>query len=45
REAAESTAITRAIRKCENNMAKAARLLGITRPTLYTLVEKYKIRV
>ncbi|HEY9135966.1 MAG TPA: PEP-CTERM-box response regulator transcription factor [Pseudomonadales bacterium] len=45
REAAESTAITRAIRKCENNMAKAARLLGVTRPTLYTLVEKYKIRV
>lgn len=45
REVAESIAITRAIRKCENNMAKAARLLGVTRPTLYTLVEKYKIRV
>lgn len=45
REVAERTAIIRAIRKCENNMAKAARLLGVTRPTLYTLVEKYKIRV
>ncbi len=42
---AERAAIITSIRKCENNMAKAARLLGITRPTLYTLVEKYKIRI
>ena len=45
REKAERTAIITSIRQCENNMAKAARLLGITRPTLYTLVEKYKIRI
>ena len=45
REKAERTAIITSIRKCENNMAKAARLLGITRPTLYTMVEKYKIRI
>lgn len=45
REAAERKAIINTIRKCDNNMAKAARLLGVTRPTLYTLVEKYKIRI
>ncbi len=45
RETAERKAIINTIRKCDNNMAKAARLLGVTRPTLYTLVEKYKIRI
>lgn len=45
REKAERKAIINTIRKSDNNMAKAARQLGITRPTLYSLVEKYKIRL
>ncbi|KZY31643.1 sigma-54-dependent Fis family transcriptional regulator [Oleiphilus sp. HI0078] len=43
RDAAEKTAITQAIHAAQNNMAQAARLLGITRPTLYNLTEKFGI--
>ena len=43
RDAAEKTAITQALLAAQNNMAKAARLLGITRPTLYNLTEKLGI--
>lgn len=43
REQAEKKAIQRALMQTNNNMAQTASLLGITRPTLYTLVEKYKI--
>ncbi|MBV1885193.1 MAG: PEP-CTERM-box response regulator transcription factor, partial [Gammaproteobacteria bacterium] len=45
RDAAEKKAISRALNNAGNNMAKAARLLGITRPTLYTMVSKYKLNV
>lgn len=45
RDAAEKKAISRALNNSGNNMAKAARLLGITRPTLYTMVSKYKLNV
>lgn len=45
REAAESVAIKRALAYCDNNITKTAQLLGVTRPTLYTLFDKYNIGV
>lgn len=44
REAAETTAIRRALNYADNNVSEAAKLLGITRPTLYGLFEKYGIQ-
>jgi two-component system NtrC family response regulator len=38
---AESKAIRVALTKCFGNVSKAAELLGITRPTLYDLLNKY----
>ena len=43
REHAERHAIIQALRISNFNMAGASRLLGITRPTLYNLTDKYKI--
>jgi two-component system NtrC family response regulator len=43
RENAERAAILQALQACDYNMAKASRLLGITRPTLYNLTDKYRI--
>ncbi len=43
RENAERQAITQALQASGYNMAKAARLLGITRPTIYNLTDKYHI--
>ena len=43
REAAETIAIKRALNYADNNVSVAAKLLGITRPTLYGLFEKYGI--
>ena len=43
RDNAERSAIIQAIQAAQNNMAQAARLLGITRPTLYNLTEKLGI--
>jgi two-component system NtrC family response regulator len=43
REYAESRAILQALQTSDYNMAQAARLLGVTRPTLYNLTDKYKI--
>jgi len=43
REHAESLAINKAYSLADKNMSKAAELLGITRPTLYSLIEKYSI--
>jgi len=43
REEAEKQAIHQALETAEYNMARAARLLGITRPTLYNLTDKYRI--
>jgi two-component system NtrC family response regulator len=43
RDDAERSAIIQAIQAAQNNMAQAARLLGITRPTLYNLTEKLGI--
>ncbi|MGM0569244.1 PEP-CTERM-box response regulator transcription factor [Marinobacter sp.] len=43
REAAERNAILQALKTTGFNMAQASRLLGITRPTLYNLTDKYRI--
>ena len=43
RENAERAAIMQALQFCNYNMAQASRLLGVTRPTLYNLTDKYKI--
>ncbi|MDX1817440.1 PEP-CTERM-box response regulator transcription factor [Marinobacter koreensis] len=43
REQAERQAILQALQSSSFNMAQAARLLGVTRPTLYNLTDKYKI--
>jgi two-component system NtrC family response regulator len=43
RENAESKAIRNAFLVAEHNMSKTAELLGITRPTLYSLIEKYHL--
>ena len=43
REQAETIAIKRALACADNNISHAAKLLGVTRPTLYTLFTKYGI--
>lgn len=44
REEAERKAIVRALQTAQYNMAQAARLLGVTRPTLYNLTDKYNLQ-
>ena len=44
REAAEAKAITRALKAATNNITDAASALGITRPTLYSMMEKYGLK-
>ena len=41
---AETRAIRRALASANDNVSQAAKLLGITRPTLYDLMEKYGIQ-
>ncbi len=43
REKAETLAIQKAYALSEGNMSKTAELLGVTRPTLYSLIEKYEL--
>ncbi len=43
RELAETSAIKRALSYSDDNMSKTAKLLGISRPTLYSLLAKYSI--
>ncbi len=43
RENAERHAIVQALRTCNFNIAQTSRLLGVTRPTLYNLTDKYRI--
>jgi len=43
REKAETIAIQKAYALTKGNMSKTSELLGITRPTLYSLIEKYGI--
>ena len=44
RREAEGQAIRRALVHASGNISKAAKSLGITRPTLYDLLEKYEIK-
>jgi len=44
REAAETLAIVRAMSYTDNNVSRTAELLGVTRPTLYSLLRKYGIK-
>ena len=44
REAAESHAVRRAIARSDGNISNAAKLLGISRPTLYDLMKGYNIQ-
>lgn len=41
RDNAEKAAIVQAVSAAENNMAKASRMLGVSRPTLYSMLEKH----
>jgi len=43
REQADRIAITRAITRSEGNISNAAKLLGVSRPTLYDLLKQYRI--
>ena len=43
RERAESDAIRTAFAQAKHNMSRTAELLGVTRPTLYSLIEKYNL--
>ena len=43
REAAEREAVVRALGRVEGNIAKAAELLGVSRPTLYDMMGRYQI--
>ncbi len=45
RERAESIAIQKAYALAEGNMSKTSELLGVTRPTLYSLIEKYELAI
>ncbi len=45
REVAETAAIKRALAYSNNHVSNAAKLLGVTRPTLYSLFSKYGIEV
>jgi len=45
RERAEKQAVMRALTNSQNKVASAARMLGITRPTLYNLLNKFNISV
>ena len=44
RKEAEGQAIRRALVHASGNISRAAKLLGITRPTLYDMLEKYAIK-
>lgn len=44
REAAERKAIVRALNHANDNLSKASDLLGVTRPTLYSLLSKFEMR-
>ncbi len=41
REAADRVAIRRVLARTENNMSHAAKILGVSRPTLYDLIKQY----
>jgi two-component system NtrC family response regulator len=45
REQADRKAIGRAISQTEGNISSAAKLLGISRPTLYDLIKQYELQI
>ncbi len=45
RQRAESQAVRQALAVSRGNLSRAAELLGVTRPTLYDLLEKHRIEV
>jgi len=45
RNTAERRAIRRALQETDNNISDAAKLLDITRPTLYSLIERLNIQI
>ncbi len=45
REEAERRAVLRALGHTDNNVSRTAEMLGVTRPTLYNLVRKYKLEI
>jgi two-component system NtrC family response regulator len=45
RDTADQRAIRRAIARTEGNISSAAKLLGISRPTLYDLIKQHAIQV
>jgi len=44
RETAEREAIQRAMACASDNVSEASNLLGVTRPTLYSMLEKYGLK-
>jgi putative PEP-CTERM system response regulator len=44
REAADRSAIRKALAQTDNNISNAAKLLGISRPTLYDLMKQYDLQ-
>nr|ART38044.1 F112 [uncultured bacterium] len=44
RDKAELQVLSRALARADNNLVKAADLLGVTRPTLYALMNKFNLR-
>ena len=44
REVADRRAIRKALTRTENNISGAAKLLGISRPTLYDLMKQYRLQ-
>lgn len=44
REVADRRAIRQAMARTENNISSAAKLLGISRPTLYDLIKQYQLQ-
>ena len=44
RDQAEKDAIIRVLGRVNGNVTRAAELLGVSRPTLYDLLDKYNLR-
>jgi two-component system, NtrC family, response regulator len=45
RDSAERQAICRALTECNGNVSRAAEMLEVTRPTLYSLLNKFKLKI
>ncbi|MHB1205007.1 MAG: PEP-CTERM-box response regulator transcription factor [Rhodospirillaceae bacterium] len=45
RRQAELEALKRALKSCNNNLSQVARVLGVSRPTLYSMLRTYEIKI